>query len=121
MTTPKKIVITGIGTSSPLGGTAPDSWAALLAGESGARTIEHEWVAEHDLPVTFAAQARVRPEEVLERIETKRLDPSAQFALISAKEAWADAGAPDVAPSASASTTRPASAGSGPSSMHGRR
>ena len=98
MTTPKKIVITGIGASTPLGGTAADSWAALLAGESGASTIEHDWVAEHDLPVTFAAQARVRPEEVLERIETKRLDPSAQFALISAKEAWADAGAPDVAP-----------------------
>ena len=55
MTTPKKIVITGIGASTPLGGTAPESWAALLAGESGASTIEHDWVAEHDLPVTFAS------------------------------------------------------------------
>jgi len=27
----KKIVVTGIGASSPLGGTAPESWAALLA------------------------------------------------------------------------------------------
>ena len=44
------------------------------------------------------APARVRPEEVVERVETKRLDPSAQFALISAKEAWADAGAPEVEP-----------------------
>ncbi|WP_308796367.1 beta-ketoacyl-[acyl-carrier-protein] synthase family protein [Agromyces silvae] len=94
----KKIVITGIGASSPLGGTARDSWNALLAGTSGARSLEHEWVAEYDLPVTFAAEAIVRPEEVLERPVAKRLDPSAQFALISAKEAWADAGAPEVEP-----------------------
>ncbi|SFR78206.1 3-oxoacyl-[acyl-carrier-protein] synthase II [Agromyces sp. CF514] len=94
----KKIVITGIGATSPLGGTARDSWNALLAGESGARTLEHDWVAEYDLPVHFAASAKVRPEEVLERPVAKRLDPSSQFALISAMEAWADAGSPDVAP-----------------------
>lgn len=92
------IVVTGIGATSPLGGTARESWEALLAGESGARALEQPWVAEHDLPVTFAAQAKVRPEEVLERQEVKRLDPSAQFALIAAREAWADAGAPDIAP-----------------------
>ena len=67
--TPKKIVVTGIGATSPLGGTAPESWQALLNGESGAHTLQHEWVAQYDLPVTFAAEAKVRPEEVLERVE----------------------------------------------------
>ncbi|WP_431221246.1 beta-ketoacyl-[acyl-carrier-protein] synthase family protein [Leifsonia xyli] len=94
----KKIVVTGMGASSPLGGTAPDSWAGLLAGESGTRTLEHDWVARYELPVTFAAEAKVRPEEVLERPVAKRLDPSSQFALISAMEAWEDAGRPEVAP-----------------------
>jgi len=92
----KKIVITGIGATSPLGGTARDSWANLLAGVSGARTIEQDWVEKYDLPVTFAANAMVSPAEVLERHELKRLDPSSQFALIAGREAWADAGAPDV-------------------------
>jgi 3-oxoacyl-[acyl-carrier-protein] synthase II len=92
----KKIVITGIGATSPLGGTARDSWANLLAGVSGARTIEQDWVEQSDLPVTFAANAMVSPAEVLERHELKRLDPSSQFALIAGREAWADAGAPDV-------------------------
>jgi 3-oxoacyl-[acyl-carrier-protein] synthase II len=92
----KKIVITGIGATSPLGGTARESWANLLAGESGARTIEQDWVETYDLPVTFAANARVSPADVLERHELKRLDPSSQFALIAGREAWADAGAPDV-------------------------
>ncbi|MEO5919730.1 MAG: beta-ketoacyl-[acyl-carrier-protein] synthase family protein [Pseudolysinimonas sp.] len=94
----KKIVVTGIGASSPLGGTAPDSWTALLAGESGTHELTHEWINSYELPVRIAAEAKVRPEEVLERQETKRLDPSAQFALISAREAWADAGAPEIDP-----------------------
>ena len=94
----QKIVITGIGASSPLGGTARDSWEALLAGESGASTLEHDWVEKYDLPVTFAAQAKVRPDTVLERPVAKRLDPSSQFALVAAKEAFEDAGSPDVQP-----------------------
>jgi 3-oxoacyl-[acyl-carrier-protein] synthase II len=93
-----KIVVTGLGTSSPLGGNVPDTWSALLAGKSGARTLDNDWAETYGIPVNFAAKALVRPEEVLERPEAKRLDPSAQFALISAREAWADAGSPDVAP-----------------------
>jgi 3-oxoacyl-[acyl-carrier-protein] synthase II len=96
--TTKKIVITGIGATTPIGGTAPESWAALLAGQSGARPLEHDWVAQYELPVTFAASVKVDPSEVLERTEIKRLDPSSQFALIAAREAWADAGAPDIDP-----------------------
>lgn len=94
----KKIVITGVGASSPLGGTAPESWAALLAGESGVRTLPYEWVEQYDLPVHFAGEAKVRPDQVLERPVAKRLDPSSQFALVAALEALADAGNPEVAP-----------------------
>ena len=93
----KKIVVTGIGASSPIGGTAADSWQALLAGESGVRKLDYDWVEKYELAVTFAGQARVKPEEVLERPVAKRLDPSSQFALVAAMEAFADAGSPDVA------------------------
>jgi 3-oxoacyl-[acyl-carrier-protein] synthase II len=94
----KKIVVTGLGTSSPLGGNVDDSWRALLAGESGVSTLEQDWVERYELPITFAAQAKVEPSDVLERVETKRLDRGSQFALIAAREAWADAGSPDDAP-----------------------
>ncbi len=94
----KKIVVTGIGAISPIGVTAPDSWSALLAGASGARSLEHEWVNTYELPVTFAAEAFGRPEEFLERQESRRLDPSAQLALVSAREAWKDAGSPEIEP-----------------------
>jgi 3-oxoacyl-[acyl-carrier-protein] synthase II len=93
-----RIVVTGIGATSPIGGTAPESWSALLEGASGTHTLDHDWVEEHHLPVTFAAEALVRPETVLERPIAKRLDPASQLALVAAMEAWADAGSPDVEP-----------------------
>ncbi|MBO1902844.1 beta-ketoacyl-[acyl-carrier-protein] synthase family protein [Leucobacter weissii] len=93
----KKIVITGIGASSPIGGTAPESWEALLAGESGVRTLDNDWAEQYGLAVNFAGQAKVSPTEVLERPVAKRLDPSSQFALVAALEAFADAGSPEIA------------------------
>lgn len=93
----KKIVITGIGATSPLGGTAQENWDNLLAGVSGIATLEADWIEKYDLPVHFGGRAKVSPEEVLERPVAKRLDPSSQFALIAAKEAFADAGSPGVA------------------------
>lgn len=94
----KKIVITGIGASTPLGGTMADSWSALLRGESGAKSLADEWVSEYELPVTFAAKVKVPAAEILERVELKRLDPSSQLALIAAREAWNAAGSPEVEP-----------------------
>jgi 3-oxoacyl-[acyl-carrier-protein] synthase II len=94
----KKIVVTGMGAFSPLAGNAPDTWAALLAGTPGARTMVNEWVEKYDLPIKFAATVAVTPDEVLERVEIKRLDPSSQYALIAGREAFADAGSPAVDP-----------------------
>jgi 3-oxoacyl-[acyl-carrier-protein] synthase II len=74
------------------------TWQALLAGKSGISTLEQEWVARYEIPVTFAGQAAIKAKDVLSVPETKRLDPSSQFALIAAREAWADAGKPEVAP-----------------------
>ncbi|GAA0995722.1 beta-ketoacyl-[acyl-carrier-protein] synthase family protein [Subtercola frigoramans] len=94
----KRIVVTGIGATTPLGGTAEESWHALLNGVSGNRTLEQEWVEKWQVPITMAAQAVVPSADVLTRQETKRLDPNSQFALTAAREAWADAGAPEVDP-----------------------
>ncbi|WP_396656371.1 beta-ketoacyl-[acyl-carrier-protein] synthase family protein [Microbacterium sp.] len=97
MSTPR-IVVTGVGATSPIGGTAPESWSALLGGASGTHTLEYDWVEKYQLPVTFAAEAKVRPDTVLERPIAKRLDPASQLALVAAMEAWADAGSPEVEP-----------------------
>ena len=94
----KKVVVTGIGATTPLGGDSKATWANLLSGKSGISTLTQEWVAKYELPVTFAGQAMIPASEVLTLQEGKRLDPSSQFALIAAREAWADAGSPEVSP-----------------------
>jgi 3-oxoacyl-[acyl-carrier-protein] synthase II len=77
-----------------LGGDVPTTWEALLAGKSGVRALTEEWAVEAS--VQFAARVAVEPSEVMERVEMRRLDRSEQFALIAAREAWKDAGAPEV-------------------------
>ena len=90
----RRVVVTGLGATTPLGGDVPSTWDALLAGKSGVRALTEEWVAE--MTVQFAARVAVEPSEVMERVEMRRLDRSEQFALIAAREAWKDAGTPDV-------------------------
>lgn len=94
----RRVVVTGIGATTPLGGDVASTWDALLAGKSGVSTLEQDWVAKYEIPVTFAGQAKISASEVLTPQEAKRLDPSSQFAIISAREAWKDAGSPEVEP-----------------------
>ena len=92
----RRVVVTGVGATTPLGGDVASTWDAMLSGRSGVRTLTQEWAA--DLPVRFAATAAVDPSEVLDRVEARKLDRTQQLALIAAREAWADAGSPDVDP-----------------------
>ncbi len=98
MTRDVRVVVTGLGATTPVGGTVAETWAAVLAGRSGARPLEQEWVARYELPVTFAAQLHTPVDDVLTKVELRRLDPSSQYALIAAREAWADAGSPQPEP-----------------------
>jgi 3-oxoacyl-[acyl-carrier-protein] synthase II len=88
-----RVVVTGLGTTNPLGGDVPSTWEGLLAGRSGVRRLG-DWA--DDLPVTIAGTAAVDPADVLDRVVARRLDRSSQLALVAALEAWADAGIEDV-------------------------
>ncbi|MHA7134198.1 beta-ketoacyl-[acyl-carrier-protein] synthase family protein [Oerskovia turbata] len=96
MTSVREVVVTGLGATTPLGGDVASTWAAALAGQSGVRPLENDWAERYEIPVTFAAQIKVAPEDVLPRPEIKRMDPSTQYAMIAAREAWADAGSPEI-------------------------
>jgi 3-oxoacyl-[acyl-carrier-protein] synthase II len=86
----KTVVVTGLGATSPVGGEVATTWASLLAGRSGIRALTQPWAA--DLPVRIAGEAAVDPSQVMPRVEARRLDRTAQFALIAGREAWQDAG-----------------------------
>jgi 3-oxoacyl-[acyl-carrier-protein] synthase II len=90
----RRVVVTGLGATTPLGGDVASTWAALIAGKSGVRLLTEDW--RELLPVHFAARVAIEPADQMERVEMRRLDRSEQFALVASREAWKDAGAPDV-------------------------
>jgi 3-oxoacyl-[acyl-carrier-protein] synthase II len=91
-----RVVVTGLGVTTPLGGDVGATWDSMLAGRSGVRALTEDWAA--GLPARIAAPAAVDPATVLDRVQARRLDRCEQFAIVAARQAWADAGAPEVPP-----------------------
>jgi 3-oxoacyl-[acyl-carrier-protein] synthase II len=90
------VVVTGLGAITPLGADVASTWDGLLAGRSGVQKLTEDWAAE--LPARIAAWAAVDPATLLDRVQARRLDRCEQFAIVAAREAWADAGSPEVDP-----------------------
>ena len=90
----RRVVVTGLGATTPLGGDVATTWSSLLAGKSGVRSLTEDWA--QTIPVTFAARVAIEPSAQMDRVELRRLDRSEQFAVIAAREAWKDAGAPEI-------------------------
>ena len=88
------VVITGLGALTPLGPDVPAFEEGLLSGRSGARLLDEPEFA--DLPARIAATVDLTGR--LERVEARTLDRVQQVALVAAREAWADAGTPEVEP-----------------------
>ncbi len=85
-----RVLVTGLGTTSPVGGDRTTTWEALLSGKSGVDVMKHDWAEQ--LSTQIAAEVAVEPTDVLDRVKARRLDRSGQFAVVAALEAWADAG-----------------------------
>jgi len=93
-----RVAVTGLGTVNPLGGDVTSTWEAALAGTSAARTFDNDWTETYGLSVNFGCQIVPGAVDSLSRPETRKLDPSGQYAIVAAREAWADAGTPEVDP-----------------------
>ena len=91
----RKVVITGIGPVTPVGTGVDEFWQGLSTGQNGVRTINA--FDTSDLPVSVAGYpADFVATDHLDAKEARRTDTFAQYAIASAKLAWADAGEPDV-------------------------
>ena len=91
------VAVTGLGALTPLGPDVTSLWEGLRSGRSGARLLDEPRFA--DLPARLAAT--VDDEDVAERlgrVRARTLDRVQQLALLAAREAWADAGEPEVEP-----------------------
>ncbi|MDP1879036.1 MAG: beta-ketoacyl-ACP synthase II [Actinomycetota bacterium] len=92
----RQVVVTGMGMTTPVGGDVATSWASVLAGRPGIRLIDAPWI--EDQPSKIAGIMAVDPASVLDRVEARRMDRSQQAAIVAAREAWSDAGSPEVDP-----------------------
>ncbi len=87
----RRAVITGLGAVTPIGATAAESFAAAVAGRSGAAEIT--LINHTDFPVHFACEVKNwDPTVWMDGREAKRVDRFTQFAVASAVQAMADSG-----------------------------
>lgn len=87
---PTRVVITGLGSISPLGNDVSALWAAVLAGRSGVGQLTS--LDTSQLKTTIGAEVKeFDPSTVIERKEARRLDRYTQFALAATQQAVADA------------------------------
>ena len=91
-----KVVVTGLGMTTPVGGDVATSWASVLAGRTGTVRITEPWIEEQACKI--AGFMAVDPADVFDRVESRRMDRSQQAALVAAREAWTQAGSPAVDP-----------------------
>ena len=90
------VVVTGLGAITPVGADVASTWSSLLAGRSGVTKLTDDWAEQ--LPARIAAWAAADPATLIDRVQARRMDRCEQFVLVAAREAWADAGAPEVDP-----------------------
>lgn len=89
--TPRKVVVTGLGALSPLGNSVPEFWNNLINGTSGAAPITKFDTTK--FKTKFACEVKgYDPLNHFEKSEVKKLDPFAQYALVSSDEAIKDSG-----------------------------
>ncbi|MBE7700403.1 beta-ketoacyl-[acyl-carrier-protein] synthase family protein [Oerskovia sp. Sa1BUA8] len=91
-----RVVVTGLGAVTPLATTAPATWAALVRGDQGVRAVADDWA--RDLPVRIAARVDDTFADGLGVRVLRRTDRAEQLALVAGREAWDDAGRPEVDP-----------------------
>ncbi len=92
--TDERIVVTGIGAVTAVGGTAEETWEALIAGRSGVGGISI--FDPSRLSVRFAAEVSDwKPEAYMPRKDARRMDRYSQFAIVASQEAAANAGYED--------------------------
>jgi len=92
----RRIVITGLGALSPIGSNVEENWNSCISGKSGIEIINSEWA--NNLNSKIAGLIKIDPLEKLDKIQARRMDRSSQLGVIAVREAWNDAGKPEINP-----------------------
>jgi len=89
----KRVVVTGLGALTPIGNNVASYWEGLKSGKSGAGPITH--FDNTHFKTKFACELKgYNAEDYFDRKEARKLDKFAQYAMVAADEAIADAALP---------------------------
>jgi 3-oxoacyl-[acyl-carrier-protein] synthase II len=87
----RRVVVTGLGALTPLGNSVPEFWNNLIEGKSGAAPI-HKFDTTK-FKTKFACEVKgFDPASHFEKGEARKMDPFAQYAMVSTAEALKDSG-----------------------------
>ena len=93
----RRVVVTGIGMVSPLGGSAETSWQNIIAGKSGAGIVTNFQVDDLaakiacQIPLGDTADGKFNPDDWMEVKEQRKVDPFILYAVSAATQALDDA------------------------------
>lgn len=85
----KRVVVTGLGSLTPIGNTVSEYWKSLLDGVSGADLITRFDTSLHK--TKFACEIKAfNPDNYFDRKESRKIDLYAQYGIVAASEAIED-------------------------------
>lgn len=92
------VVVTAVEATTSLAADIESTWKGLLAGESGIRILEDEFVTKWDLPVRIGGHLVDNVDDHMTRIDMRRMSYVQRMSKLLAGRLWENAGKPEVDP-----------------------
>ncbi|CAJ1501697.1 3-oxoacyl-ACP synthase KasA [[Mycobacterium] burgundiense] len=92
------VVVTAVEATTALAADIESTWKGLLAGESGIRVLEDDWVAKWDLPARIGGHLVDNVDDHMTRIDMRRMSYVQRMSKLLSRRLWDNAGTPEVDP-----------------------
>ena len=92
------VVVTAVTATTSVAADIEGTWKGLLAGESGIRILEDDFVTKWDLAVKIGGHLKEPLDPLMSRLELRRMSYVQRLAKYVGNQLWETAGKPDVDP-----------------------
>ncbi|MEE6165380.1 MULTISPECIES: 3-oxoacyl-ACP synthase KasA [Mycobacteriaceae] len=92
------VVVTAVTATTSLAPDIESTWKGLLAGESGIRVLEDDFVEKWDLPAKIGGHLKEPLDPLMTRLEMRRMSYVQRMAKYLGNQLWENAGKPEVDP-----------------------
>jgi beta-ketoacyl ACP synthase len=92
------VVVTAVTATTSIAPDIESTWKGLLAGESGIRVLEDDFVSKWDLQVKIGGHLKEPLDPLMSRLEHRRMSYVQRMSKYLGNQLWESAGKPDVDP-----------------------